>query len=105
MSAEFALGDRVTFTRELERRTNTDWSRRTWEPKDAHEEPREGIIVGRRMLNNGVFQKEDDSNWEGADAFHYRTTQTFMAYLIAYDLRRKFVYALPEHISHQLASA
>lgn len=105
MSAEFALGDRVTFTRELERRTKADWSARKWEPKDAYDEPRTGIIVGKRMLNNGTFIREDDSNWEGASVFHYRTTESFTAYLIAYDLRRKPVYVLPEHISHQLVSA
>lgn len=100
MSAEFALGDRVTFTRELARRSTDDWSGRTWEPQGEYGEPKEGVVVGKRMLNNGTFQKKGDPNGEGAVAYPYRTTESFTAYLISYDLRRKPVYALPEHISH-----
>lgn len=108
MSADLALGDRVIFTRELERKSTEDWSGRTWEPQGEYAEPREGVVVGKRMLNNGTFRKEpvdDGYEFAGPTVIHYRTTESFTAYLISYDLRRKPVYVLPEDISHQLVSA
>lgn len=111
MSAEFGLGDRVTFTRELARRSTDDWSGRIWEPLGEYGEPVEGVIVGKRTLNNGKFENEPAGHdggygfFSGPTVTHYVTTESFTAYLVAYDLYRKPVYALPEHISHQLVSA
>lgn len=103
MTVEFALGAKVTFTRELERKTKADWSARTWVPQEEYAKPREGVVVGKRTLNNGIFTSEGlfEAYDEGLGQVRYRTTESFCAYLIAYDLHRKPVHVLPEDISYQ----
>lgn len=99
-AAEFALGDRVSFTRELFRETAEDFTSRSWVPREEYPERREGVVVGKRMLNNGIFEVEsvEMDGWglglTGGRSV-YRTTECLTAYLISFDLRRKPVYVLP----------
>lgn len=99
--SELALGQRVKFTRHLHRRARTeDGARRTvkrWEPEGYPGQPepewREGVVVGRRTLSNGHVTW---GGWE--DPGEYQGVHYFRAYLIAYDLTRKPVLVLPEHM-------
>ncbi len=95
------LGQKVTFTRTLNRRSRYDWNAhqtvKRWETfayeGEPEPEPREGILIGVRTLSNGhvIYHGfEDGSEYVGV---HF-----FKAYLIAFDLRRAPVFALPEHI-------
>ncbi len=65
------------------------WTRTRW-GKDQHT----GVIVGWRTLSNGKVTYGND--WDGSDEF--RPTEHFKAYLVAYDMRRKPVYVLPEDL-------
>ena len=56
-------------------------------------EPREGIVVGTRVLSNGRLQ------WNGYDEpVEYILTDTVTAVLVAYDLRRKPVLIPPHRV-------
>lgn len=108
----YAFGDRVTFTRSLNRRSEDParWPKYThirgtakiWTPErwcgddntNPPVEPREGIIIGKRTLANGVITW---GTYEDPDIF--RPVEHFTAYVIAYDMRRNPVYVLPEYIT------
>jgi len=100
VTTDYQLGDRVTFTRSLTRRSHSDetwWHLRSWTtegyPGQPEPEPRLGIVIGVRNLANGRVL----CGYEEPTEFH--PTEHFRAYLIAYDLRRSPVYVLPEHIT------
>lgn len=108
----YAFGDRVTFTRSLHRRTTSrrvispsewgnqhrycsykEWTIERWLGDNPPEDPRDGIVIGKRVLANGyVYYDQGEGTTFGPD-------QHLTAYLIAYDLNRKPVYVLPEHIT------
>jgi hypothetical protein len=98
---EFQLGQRVSFTHPLQRRyqfmEGDRYGRKEWVPQTDYKgvpESGAGIIIGKRTLANGV------NHYNGYDepiTFHPK--ETFTAYLVAFDLRRKPVHVLPEHIT------
>jgi monoamine oxidase len=118
--SEFKLGQRVRFTRPMARRpvggrniTVTEglgdrtWERerfinRAWEP-DPYAPEREGIIIGKRTLSNGHHYWESEGYGEGY--WINEPAEHFTAYLIAFDLHRKPVHVLPEHITSLAAAA
>lgn len=109
--SEFQLGQHVSYTEHLRRRSagpgeflgpDKIWSSNAgpfsgsgWE---EHRWPGgEGIIVGKRTLSNGNLR------WLGEGAGNsYDPVESFTAYLVAYDLRRKPLYVHPEHITPTL---
>lgn len=101
------LGQRVRFSRDLvksrewrsrpskrnpERMTDEHW--RVWKPSLIVQE-REGIVVGTRTLMNveQVFIGYEEG-WDNDLA----TAERFQAVLVAYDIRRKPVFVLPEEL-------
>lgn len=109
----YAFGDRVIFTRSLNRRATSrkvvspsewgdqhryrvykEWTtERWWGDAYGTEDPRPGIIIGKRTLANGYANYDYDSGTT------FEPDQHVTAYVIAYDLHRKPVYVLPEHIT------
>lgn len=94
------FGQPVEFTRTLTRRyehhAEGHKGMKVWKsegyPGEPEPAPRTGVLVGVRTLSNG------ENHYHGYDEpIEYRPTETFAAYLIAYDLRRKPVLVLPEH--------
>ena len=63
------------------------WDKRHW----VKPEPMEGIIVGIRTLSNGWVRYGDETT-----PTTYTAKEHFIAYLIAYDVRRATEYVLPE---------
>jgi hypothetical protein len=110
----FELGQRVRFTHPITRRSvpirtitvterlgDMTWERersinRAWEPNPFAPE-REGLIIGKRTLSNGHHAWESEGYGEGF--WLNEPAEHFTAYLIAFDLRRKPVHVLPEHIT------
>lgn len=103
--AEFQLGQRVRYTEHIQRKyiaehdrvdvlrgPNKQWTSQAYPGKRL--EGGEGVIVGKRTLSDGHY----DYGW-GEEPGVYSPTRHFTAYLIAFDLRRKPVYVLPEHIT------
>ena len=102
---EYQLGQRVTYTEHLRRRFaqpgefkmgDKIWSNNHGPLyREGHRWPGgEGVIVGKRTLSNGNLR------WLGEEGGNsYISTESFTAYLIAYDLHRKPVHVLPEHIT------
>lgn len=102
------LGTRVRFSRYLDRATaeipgTWDRDRKSWTPSPVSDlVPRDGlngrgeiagVIVGIRTLSNGVRV------WPVEESMRYVAESYFPAVLIAYDLHRKPVLVLPEHVS------
>lgn len=103
MSAAVQFGQRVTFTWHLTRRYQSDpsrghvgvkkWLTEQW-PGQAEPEPREGVVIGERTLTNG------ENHYNGWDEpITYRPKESFKAYLVAFDMRRRPVLVLPEHVA------
>lgn len=95
------LGDSVTFTWHLTRKYESvpqpAYGRKVWRtelwPGQPEPEPREGIVIGVRTLTNGI------NEYYGYDQpIQYRPKESVKAYLVAYDMRRKPVLVLPEHL-------
>lgn len=108
-AVEFELGQRVAYSEHIRRRDtgpgefDFDKPNRIWSTNggpfsgtgwEEHRWPGgEGVIVGKRTLSNGR------ASWQEEGYTQYTIKETFIAYLIAYDLRRKPVHVLPEHIT------
>ena len=102
----FELGQRVAYTEHLKRRSagpgefmgsDRFWSNGPNLPGDHRWPGGEGVIVGKRTLTNGNIR------WLGEDEGNgYAPVESVTAYLIAYDLHRKPVHVLPEHITATL---
>lgn len=103
---QLALGTRVRCSNTLHRTSSPSIEHtaggyaveKRWEPHHLElfrfqhpERSGEGIVVGIRTLSNGQA-----SYYEDHTAF--RASGTVTAVIIAHHLRRKPVYALPEHI-------
>lgn len=95
----FRLGERVAYTEHLRRRAaqpgEFDGPDKIWSNNHGpHRWPGgEGVIVGKRTLSNG------NTHYGYDEGTTYLQTEHFTAYLIAYDLHRKPVHVLPEHIT------
>lgn len=109
MSADYALGQRVRFTTYLVRgyKSGSSWmdpATKFWTPEDRLGKPNpggEGVIVGRRTLADGTVR------YLGEDGTTFTPSRHYTAWLVAFDLRRKPVHVLPEHLTalpaqHQL---
>lgn len=98
---EFQLGQRVRFTTHLRRRLGnkgTDEHRKVWSttgryPTAGEHPGGEGIIVGKRKLANG------DREWWDEAGYIFLPKEYLDAYLVAFDLHRKPVHVLPEHLT------
>lgn len=98
----FQLGHRVRFSTHIRRRHSMpgefDGPNRLWSthpgPGLEHQPWKggEGIIVGRRTLSNG------NADWFYDEAATYTSKDSFTAYVVAFDLHRKPVHVLPEHL-------
>lgn len=98
------LGQRVRFTHVLKRHGRPDSQRvtaaevRRWDPWP---QSGEGIIFGKRVLSNGHVERDTEyDEWTGR-TYMLKTwvgVHHFTAYLVAFDLRRKPVIVLPEHL-------
>lgn len=99
----YQLGERVRFASYLERRyvdnpdRPTKWEKK-WMPKLTYkgelDGAGEGIIIGKRTLVNG------ENRYNGHDEpITFIPKERVTAWLVAYDLRRKPVHVLPEHIT------
>lgn len=107
-AARLTLGQPVAFTWILNRYTEHrpvegDRYRRTqrwkvWKvqsyPGMPEPEPITGIVIGVRRLANG----RADYEHEAGMVWDHRTAERFTAYEVAFDLRRKPVLVLPEHV-------
>jgi hypothetical protein len=104
VSDTYTLGQAVTFTRHLVRRTAGSqyghpdgWVKR-WETTTpagvTPAEPRHGVVVGVRTLVDGT---NVNHGYEGGIVF--RPVRYYSAYLVAFDLRRRPVYVLPDHLT------
>lgn len=111
-STNYELGDRVIFTRSLHRRNVSrdtvvgewpnertvyrnykEWTLERWIGDQPPEDPRPGIVIGKRTLANGYLHYDYDT---GAT---FEPDEHLTAYVVAYDLHRNPVYVLPEHIT------
>lgn len=99
MSA-FAFGDRVRATVELKRRWRDGMKKWETEPiadYDAWQHAtreREGIVVGKRTLANGVI------HWGSYDeATTFEPKERFTAYLVAYNINRSPFLVLAEDLT------
>lgn len=95
---DFQLGQRVIYTHPLTRvptfDTVTRRSGRSWvHPSYAQhaEQQREGIIVGKRTLANGIIRREEWGN-------DFTATEHFQAYLIATAMNLKPVLVRVENV-------
>lgn len=97
----YQLGQQVVYNRHITRRgwlpdgisgPNARWSDELYpgRPTDGGA----GIIVGKRTLSNGNV-----SVLGYDEPILYRPTEHFQAYMVAFDLRRKPVFVLPEHLT------
>lgn len=101
MSATFVLGDRVKFSRNLQRssyaeldpRSNRTRYIKRWKPSNFIH-PREGVIVGKRTI------------WDGEryligyeEGYSFLPVSHQEAYLVAFDLRRKPVFVAVEDLA------
>lgn len=105
---DLRLGDRVTFSHVLQRRTEhrhdeTDPGRlgsrqrwKVWTPEHAPYGRRGGIVVGRRTLANGRAEHE----WEAGTQWYPGTAERFRGYLVAWHLDKRPVLVLPEHLEY-----
>jgi hypothetical protein len=99
MTEQFDLGQKVTFSHPLHRESvyeksefgRDEWWKKWLEPESSA--PMTGVVVGVRHLSNGV---NHGGYWDSPIEYHNR--ETFKAYLIAYDMREKPVYVLPERV-------
>jgi hypothetical protein len=77
------------FTNTLVRK---EWRKTQWGKRGN---VRTGIIVGVRTLSNGVIE------WNYEEPIQFYPDLYFTAYLVAFDLRRKPVYLLPDDVEVQ----
>lgn len=102
--SDFQLGQRVAYSTHVRRRHARPGEflgpQRIWSTnpgpgilQDNLWDGGEGVIVGKRTLSDGNVTYYGDAPGE------YVPSKTFTAWLIAYDLQRKPVHVLPEHIT------
>lgn len=103
-AADLPFGAPVSFTRHLRRRWVTREGKhlKAWVPEASPDEtdsaPRAGIVVGVRTLANGTVRNMYE------DGLQFEAVEHFTAYLVAFDLRRKPVLVLPEHVQRTEAT-
>ena len=101
--SECELGASVEFTSAITRHTTPAklderyiLHHKAWDTARSYERGANGghgIIVGIRKLNNG------HTEWYSDEGCNWKTDSTVQAVLIATDLRRSPVYALPENVT------
>lgn len=105
--ATLSLGQPVTFSHTLGR--HSEWVQgegtvRTWLPTPL---AGSGVIVGWRTLSNGTIEayRENDGygNWIHVSN-EWRGSDYFRAYLVAFDLRSKPIFVLPEHVAVEIGA-
>jgi len=69
-----------------------EWGKTEWGKRG---DVRHGLIVGVRTLSNGVIE------WNYEEPIQFFPDLYFTAYLVAFDLRRKPVYLLPDDVTRQ----
>lgn len=97
----YELGTSVEFSHQLVRVWEDDAAR--WEPVVFE---KRGIIVGKRTLSSGKKERVDEGydSWLRTAAkpeYEYFPTAHYQAYLVAFGLRYKPVYVLPEHMREE----
>lgn len=99
-TTEYTLGQRVRYAEHITRRSRRShevgpgrvWSGELYPGKRT--DGGEGIIIGKRTLSNG------DVQWMGEDGGNiFVRMESFTAYLVAFNLHRKPVHVLPEHLT------
>ena len=83
------LGDRIKATARLDRKTRSagegkGWNRKQWERSDH--DPKEGVFIGTRTLQDGVRQWDSDYGREWIKERH------FEAALVVYNERQSPVH-------------
>lgn len=92
-AAPFTLGQPIMFRSRLRRLHDyTSKPRAFWQSFDLRE-PRAGAFFGWRTLANGTV---DLGNYEGPTEF--KAVEHFTAFLIAFDVRQKPVYVMPDDV-------
>lgn len=96
--SEYELGEKVTAASTITRRHEPPNRRRWVRVADmrAEIEPVSGVIVGWRTLSDGRF--DDFGYYEPSE---YLPTRHFKAYLVAFDMREKPLYVLPEDLTRR----
>jgi hypothetical protein len=69
-----------------------EWRKTQWGKRG---DLRHGLVVGVRTLSNGVIE------WNYEEPIQFFPDLHFTAYLVAFDLRRKPVYLLPDDVTRQ----
>jgi hypothetical protein len=69
-----------------------EWRKTQWGKRG---DVRHGLIVGVRTLSNGVIK------WNYEEPIQFYPDLHFTAYLVAFDLRRKPVFLLPDDVTRQ----
>lgn len=90
------LGTRVRYdARDVLWRAHLAGGKREWRRVQfgSKDNAREGVIVGERVLANGEVIW---GGWDELTTFHPK--EYIKAYLVAFDMRRKPVYVLPEDL-------
>lgn len=63
----------------------------------AKQYPKEGVVVGKRVLKEGELIWSS-GEWDYSGHYDFKQTGSYSVYLIAYDMRKKPVYVFPEDV-------
>lgn len=91
------LGQRVRIKATLSR-TKTD-SARIW-VREELAVPKEGIVVGMRVRNDGTMDKDRGApmSWSSSVPSYYRARSGFKSYLVAVDIATRHLVVMPNDI-------
>ncbi len=92
------FGNYVSFCRVLQREYGDETAdrqgwKKIWHVKQGNWTP--GIVIGVRTLSDG------ENAFMGQEGIDYTPTRYFKAYLVAFDMRRKPVFILPEDLKDE----
>ena len=116
---DYTLGQRVRFTHQLVRASVSGYHipviekygdrevehkrfiNKKWMPI-GYGKTLDGMVIGKRTLANGHSRWESDyESWSDSGYYQFDRAESFTAWLVAFDMRRKPVLVLPEHIEAQ----
>lgn len=104
---QYELGDKVEFDHVLTRMIDPERldagrsDRKVWRVEERNDFSGVGIIIGKRTYANGMSQFESDyDDWSGKNygSWIFIADSYQAVYLISWDLQRKPVAVLPEHL-------